>query len=146
MKLKMKNLIAGAATGATAVFLTAQNAFAQANQNANNIAGISNNPSISITPPGGFFADFSSFGSTILRIVFVIAAILVFAYLIMGGLEWITSGGEKSKTEAARNKITAAVVGLVILVASWALMNLIISLLTQGTYSNLNGLIQSNLH
>jgi hypothetical protein len=132
MKSK-KNLLTGLSTGASMFLLSASTVFAQAKSN------------LTIAPPKGFFPDFANFGSTVLRIVFVIAAILVFAYLIMGGLEWITSGGEKSKTEAARNKITAAVVGLVILVASWALMNLILSLLTGGQYGDINSLIQQNL-
>jgi hypothetical protein len=59
----------------------------------------------------------------------VIALLLVFAYLIMGGVEWITSGGEKSKTESARNKITSAVVGLIILAASYAVLTLLIRFL-----------------
>jgi len=87
----------------------------------------------------GFFQDFKTVFQTALTIVFVLAAILVFAFLIMGGVEWITSGGEKSKTEAARNKITAAIVGLVIIVASWALMNLVLRIVTGGVVTDLNG-------
>ncbi len=105
-------------------------------------AGGVGNINIQLPKNGGFFADFGSLSSLVLRIVLVIAAILVFGYLIMGGLEWITSGGEKSKTESARNKITAAVVGLIILVSSWALMSLIVHFLG---YNDLNQLIQQNL-
>ncbi|PIR64185.1 MAG: hypothetical protein COU64_00515 [Candidatus Pacebacteria bacterium CG10_big_fil_rev_8_21_14_0_10_40_26] len=52
----------------------------------------------------------------------VLAALLVFMYLIWGGIEWITSGGDKGKTESARNKITAAVLGLIVLAASYAIL------------------------
>ena len=52
----------------------------------------------------------------------VIAALLVFMYLIWGGIEWITSGGDKGKTESARNKITAAILGLIVLAASYAVL------------------------
>ena len=52
-----------------------------------------------------------------------------FAFLIMGGIEWITSGGDKNKAESARNKITSAVIGLVIVAASYAIVNLVVQFL-----------------
>lgn len=55
----------------------------------------------------------------------VIALILAFLYLIMGGIQWITSGGDKAKTEEARNRITTALVGLAIVAAAWAIMRLV---------------------
>ena len=55
----------------------------------------------------------------------VIALILAFMWLILGGIQWITSGGDKAKTEAAREHITSALVGLAIVAASWAIMKLV---------------------
>lgn len=55
----------------------------------------------------------------------IIAALLAFFYLILGGIQWITSGGDKAGMEAARNKITHAVVGLIIVGAAWAIMILV---------------------
>jgi len=46
---------------------------------------------------------------------------LVFAFLIWGAIEWITSAGDKGKMESARNKISNAIVGLVILAAVTAI-------------------------
>lgn len=63
--------------------------------------------------------------SAVLNIVMVIALLLVFLYLILGGIQWITSGGDKGKTEEARNKITAAVVGIIILAAAYALVQFV---------------------
>jgi hypothetical protein len=70
----------------------------------------------------GYFTSFGDMISNILNIVLTIGVIAVLLYLIMGGIEWITSGGDKGKTESARNKITAAVIGLVILISAWAIM------------------------
>ena len=53
------------------------------------------------------------------------AALLAFAYLVWGGFEWIGSGGDKAGMEAARNRITAAFVGLFIVAAAWAITLLI---------------------
>lgn len=55
----------------------------------------------------------------------LIAALLVFMYLIWGGIQWITSGGDKSKTQEARDRITAALVGLAVVAAAWAVMLII---------------------
>jgi hypothetical protein len=45
--------------------------------------------------------------------------------LVIGGIRWIASGGDKAQTEAARNQITSALVGLVIVFAAWAIVALI---------------------
>ena len=92
-----------------------------------------------ISTPTGFFTDFGDLINDLLKIVLAIGALLVFAYLIWGGIEWITSGGDKGKTESARNKITAAVIGLIILAASYAILLLALSLIGAG---DLNTVLQ----
>jgi hypothetical protein len=61
----------------------------------------------------------------LITLVLIIAAIVFFFMLVIGGIRWITSGGDKANTEAARNQITAALVGLVIVFAAWAIINLV---------------------
>jgi hypothetical protein len=63
--------------------------------------------------------------SAAIRLVLVIAAIVFFFILVIGGIRWITSGGDKANTETARNQITAALVGLVIVFSAWAILKLI---------------------
>lgn len=55
----------------------------------------------------------------------IIAAIVFFFMLVVGGIRWITSGGDKGQTETARNQITAALIGLVIVFAAWAIAQLV---------------------
>ena len=62
-------------------------------------------------------------------VLLILAALIAFIYLILGGIQWITSGGEKAGMEAARNKITHAIVGLIIVGAAWAIMMLVQSFL-----------------
>ena len=57
--------------------------------------------------------------------IMIIASLIAFVYLILGGIQWITSGGDKAAMEAARNKITHAIVGLIIVGAAWAIMALV---------------------
>ncbi len=92
-----------------------------------------------VEKPDFFFTDIGTLLTKALNFVMILGALLVFMYLIWGGIEWITSGGDKGKTEAARNKITAAIVGLIVLAASWALLGLVLNFLGAG---DLNTLIQ----
>lgn len=73
----------------------------------------------------GWAQDIGGIISFALNFIMVLALLLVFFYLILGGIQWITSGGDKGKTEEARNKITAAVVGIIILAAAYALVTFV---------------------
>ncbi len=80
--------------------------------------------------PSGQFSNLSSVnaGSIIgwaLSVIVILAGVIFFFMLVIGGIKWITSGGDKTKTEGARNQITAALVGLVIVFAAWAIVSLI---------------------
>lgn len=80
--------------------------------------------------PGGQFApleDLTIGGivSGLIRLILVIAALVFFFILVIGGIRWIASGGDKGQTEVARNQITAAAVGLLIVLAAWAIVQLI---------------------
>lgn len=44
----------------------------------------------------------------------VLAVIIALLYLLYGGIKWITSRGDKTEVEAARNHIIAAIVGLIV--------------------------------
>lgn len=44
----------------------------------------------------------------------VIAILLSVVFIIIGGIKWMTSGGDQSKIQQARNTVMAAVVGLII--------------------------------
>jgi cytochrome bd-type quinol oxidase subunit 2 len=70
--------------------------------------GVTINPGI--TPPGlsevlGFF----------IRGFFILAGLAAILYLLLGAFSWITSGGNKENVEKAREKIQAAVLGLILI-------------------------------
>jgi len=95
-----------------------------------------------ITTPTGFADDLGGILTGVLSFVMVIAALLVLFYLILGGIEWITSGGDKGKTESARNKITAAVIGIIILAAAFAITQVIVRFLG---FNSLNQALQQGV-
>ena len=79
--------------------------------------------------PSGQFSQLSGITisgliSAVIGLVLVLAALIFFFMLVWGGVKYITSGGDKGQTEAARNQITAALIGLVIVFAAWAIVNL----------------------
>ncbi len=60
--------------------------------------------------------------SALVQLVIVLAAIVFFFILVIGGIRWIVSGGDKAQTEAARSQITAGLIGLVIVFSAWAIL------------------------
>lgn len=60
-----------------------------------------------------------------IRLILVIAALLFFFMLVIGGIEWIISGGDKAGSENARKRITSALVGLAIVFSAWAIALLV---------------------
>ncbi|MBU0576498.1 hypothetical protein KJ707_00995 [Patescibacteria group bacterium] len=63
--------------------------------------------------------------SGILQFMMLLGALLVLINLILAGIEWIGSGGDKGKLETARGRITSSLIGLLVLSASFALWILI---------------------
>ena len=54
-----------------------------------------------------------------------ISGFAAFVMLVWGGIQWLTSAGNPSKTEDAKDRITSALLGLVIILASWLILNVI---------------------
>jgi len=73
----------------------------------------------------------NSIGSTVQKIVvaiIVLAVIIALLYLLYGGVKWIISRGDKTEVEAARNHITAAVVGLIVVFLAIFIVMIILAL------------------
>jgi hypothetical protein len=63
--------------------------------------------------------------TTAVTLCFVVGVLAFFFMLLMGALQWITSGGDKTSLEGARGRITSALIGLVILFCVFAIVKLI---------------------
>ncbi|MCA9368853.1 MAG: hypothetical protein H6773_04525 [Pseudomonadales bacterium] len=77
-----------------------------------------------ITIPKGFATNITNLLNAILSMVMLIGSLLVFLQLILAGFFWITSGGDKGKVDAARQRITAAIIGLIVVASSFAILTL----------------------
>ena len=61
----------------------------------------------------------------IIRFILLVAFVLAFVMLLIGGIRWITAGGDEKGVASARNMITAALIGLVIVLIAYALIRLV---------------------
>ncbi len=69
--------------------------------------------------------DFGGLITIVITFAIIIAALAFFFMLVLGGVKWITSGGDKGKVESARSQITSALIGLVIVFAAWAILSIV---------------------
>ncbi len=63
----------------------------------------------------------------IVNIVLSFLGVLLLVYLIYAGFLWMTSGGDSKKADSAKSYIQNAIIGLIIILASFAISNFVIS-------------------
>lgn len=59
------------------------------------------------------------------RTLILVGGLATLLYLLWGAVDWIISGGDQGKVESARKKMTHAVIGLMILAASVAIVGFV---------------------
>lgn len=60
------------------------------------------------------FDSLSDAVNTLVTIIFFVAGLVAFLFILWGAVNYIMAGDDASKTEAARKRITNAVVGLIL--------------------------------
>lgn len=65
----------------------------------------------------------------VLGLLGLIAVIMI----IVGGFKWMTAGGDEEKIESAKKLLTAAVIGLVIVLLAWAIVIFVAGALNNAT-------------
>lgn len=61
----------------------------------------------------------------IIRFILIVAFVAAFVMLLIGGIRWITAGGDEKGVASARNMITAALIGLVVVLVAYAIIRLV---------------------
>lgn len=83
-----------------------------------------------ITTPGGYQPGSGIEGSTsateklisnVLVVLTVVAGIAFVLYFLLGGLNWITAGGDKGKIEKAKGMMTNGAIGMIVIAVSYAI-------------------------
>ncbi|MCL1839671.1 pilin [Candidatus Saccharibacteria bacterium] len=79
--------------------------------------------------PDGVFTEITN---TILFVVGIISIVM----LIWGGLRYILSGGDSKKVTDAKNTILYAIIGLIVALLAYAIVNFVINAIGGDTASN----------
>lgn len=69
----------------------------------------------------------------IVQFILKIVGPLAILAIILGGFLYVTSGGSEERAQMAKGAITAVIVGFVIVLVAWVLVNFIIQILTGGS-------------
>jgi hypothetical protein len=62
---------------------------------------------------------------TIMVVLFIIAIVTCLFFIILGGIRYITAAGDTGKTQQARTHIISAIVGLVIALCAFFIVNIV---------------------
>jgi len=71
--------------------------------------------------------DIPAFASRIIATFFAVLGMIFLGMMLYGGYNWLTAMGEEEKVETAKKTITAALVGLCIVLSSYAVTGYIIA-------------------
>lgn len=71
------------------------------------------------------FLDLETVFGNVVKSALALAGVVLFVLLIVGGLKYITSGGDPKAAEGAQKTITYAIGGLIIILLSYLILVLI---------------------
>jgi hypothetical protein len=92
----------------------------------NFIAQRINNPALGPSYAGlNGIAFFGKLFPTAIAALLVIGTVVFVFMLLTGGISYITAGGDKGKVEEARQRLTNALIGLLILFSFFAILNIV---------------------
>jgi len=63
--------------------------------------------------------------SAAVNITLIIASVLFVFSILIGGIKFILSGGDREKSDNARRQIVNALIGVFVIFSAWALLNLL---------------------
>jgi hypothetical protein len=95
--------------------------------------------------PGGDLASSTSavekLISNVLVVLTIVAGISFTLYFLLGGLNWITAGGDKGKIDKAKGMMTGGAIGLIVIAVSYAITFIVgkalgLDILNPGTIIN----------
>ncbi len=69
----------------------------------------------------------------IINVVLGFLGVILLVYILYAGFLWMTAGGDSKKVETATTMIRNAIIGLVIIVAAYAISTFVLSKLVQAT-------------
>ena len=118
MKLSRKLILGAASTGALLLPLAAS---ALTIENVGSTLGLGS-------------ADLKQTVINIISFVLGLLGLIAVIMILYGGFIWLTAGGNEDRVDSAKKIISAAAIGLVVILISWAIVNFVI-----GATKNVTG-------
>lgn len=84
------------------------------------------NTGIGGTLASGASADPRTIVGRIINLALSFLGVIAVGIILLGGFKWMTAGGNEEKTTEAKQLLGAGVIGLIIILASWAIATFII--------------------
>lgn len=78
-------------------------------------------------------ADLQSTVINIVQWALGLMALIAVVFIIIGGFMWITAAGNEEKIETAKKYITAAVIGMIVVLLAWAIVIFVVGTTTNVT-------------
>lgn len=93
-------------------------------------------PGYNIQPPNGIpqgGLETGGAGQRLIQLgiefIFILGVVLTVVFVIISGIQWITSAGDKEKVQKARARLTYSIIGLLVIVSAFFIISVVISLL-----------------
>jgi len=78
-----------------------------------------------LAPAGGLDFFTSKVVPFVISLLFYVILALSLFFIILGGIQWMMSGGEKEKLAKAKGTVTYAIVGLIVALGSFVMVNIL---------------------
>ncbi|HRC28444.1 MAG TPA: pilin [Candidatus Saccharimonas sp.] len=82
--------------------------------------------SVNATNPSGKTQSVSSFVKTIVNVLLTILGSIAVIMIVIGGIRYTVSNGDTSAVTGAKNTILYAVIGLIVAIMAYAIVNFVI--------------------
>lgn len=71
--------------------------------------------------------------ASVINIILGFLGIIAVVIILLGGFKWMTAGGNEEKVEESKKLIKAGIIGLVIILAAWAIATFVVNSLVNVT-------------
>lgn len=110
----------GAWIGATSIALIPVSVFAQLSEAKKEL------DKVNATSSGGP-TDLPTFIGKLINVLLSVLGIILVVYVVYAGYLWMTASGEKEKVEKAKKMLGQAIIGIVLIIAAWAISDFVIT-------------------